>query len=243
MRSAILFHGDDHELIKDKVRKHAQNELVAADIDALLNHGDYQEVAPTSKSYLYSMETIQRVIEESALPPFRGKCRIIVLFAADRMLPVHANALLKTLEDAPLSFHLILTTTRYNDILKTILSRVQKEHVDGVSESIDFVPYVEQAWACLEQSFYESFIKEIEGLEKLIIDPIEEAEKNFRLFLEAYLLVYSKKGMKGSIFVANIDQVQRQISEALKDQAVNIRIKHILENLFLGTQLQSYNIR
>jgi hypothetical protein len=243
MKSALLFHGNDHDIIVKKMHEHAAEVLGLDSPEGLLNHGDYQEVKPTSKSYLYSMETIQRVVEESALPPYRGKVRIIALLSADRMLPVHANALLKTLEDAPLSFHLILTTTRYDDILKTILSRVQKEHVEGESEHHDFSDAITQTMACLQQNFFESFTKEIEALEKLIIEPVEEAEKKFRLFLECYMASVLKSLGSNHFYVANAELLESQISCALRDFAGNIRVKHVLENLFLETQQQSYSIR
>ncbi|MCH9621932.1 MAG: hypothetical protein S4CHLAM20_13630 [Chlamydiia bacterium] len=241
MKSALLFHGDDHDSILSKMRAHACEVLGVESIDSLMNHGDYQEVKPTSKSYLYSMETILKVVEESALPPYRGDTRIIALFAVDRMLPVHANALLKTLEDAPLSFHLLLTTTRYDDILKTILSRVQKLHVESVVQAHDFSEVILQTQACLQQSFFESFIKEIDSLEKVIIDPVEDAEKKLRFFLESYLKVMVKPFEGHHLYAANAKIIESQISYALKDFATNIRVKHILENLFLETQQQCYS--
>jgi len=241
MKSAILFHGDDHAGIVSHMRKYAAEELGVDSEEALLNHGDYQEVKPTSKSYLYSMDTIARVVEESALPPYRGDKRIISLLSVDRMLPVHANALLKTLEDAPLSFHLFLTTTRYDDILKTILSRVQKEYVETTSQAVDFSAQISSALAWLHGHFFESFLKEIEAIEKIIVDPVEEAEKKLRHFLENYLNVMMKSIPQDHLVAANASLIEKQISIALKDYASNIRVKHVLENLFLETQQQCYS--
>ena len=69
MKSALLFHGNDHDVIVEKMHAHAAEILGLDGAEGLLNHGDYQEVKPTSKSYLYSMETIKRVVEETSSPP------------------------------------------------------------------------------------------------------------------------------------------------------------------------------
>ncbi len=51
--------------------------------------------------------------------------KIIILENADRLLDAARNALLKLLEEPPSSVYLILTTTRKNAIIPTILSRVR----------------------------------------------------------------------------------------------------------------------
>jgi len=51
--------------------------------------------------------------------------KVIVLENADRLLDAARNALLKLLEEPPSSVYLILTTTRKNAIIPTILSRVR----------------------------------------------------------------------------------------------------------------------
>ncbi|MCH9811925.1 hypothetical protein K0U07_04075, partial [bacterium] len=186
MSNAILFHGEDATFVVKAMRKKAMEELGVPSEEALFSHGDYQEVMPTSKTYLYSMESIHSVVEESSLPPFRGKKRIIALLSADRMLPVHANALLKTLEDAPLSFVMYLTTTAYNDILNTILSRVQKVYVEGRADTKDYREKIRYIFALLDSACYDTFLKEIEALDKEIGEDTSLVETNLRNFLEQF---------------------------------------------------------
>lgn len=236
MSGAVLFHGSDHDSVIAAIRKRAIELLEVSSEDALLNHGDYQEVRPTSKSYLYSMETIQSVVKESALPPFRGKKRIIALFSIDRMLPVHANALLKTLEDAPENFVLILGTTRYNDIMKTILSRVQKEHVEGIGELEDYSDAISGVLEKLHNDQFDSFLKEVDDLSKKMGEDIVFTEKNLRNFLETFMKVSIAKAKKRHLVGIDAAILEKLCARSLVAFHGNIRLKLILENLFLESQ-------
>jgi len=241
MAPAVLFHGESHDCVVKQMYKEAMKALGVTTVEALFRHGDFQELKPISKSYLYAMETIHSVVEESALPPYRGNIRIIALISADRMLPVHANALLKTLEEAPLSFQLMLTTTRYNDILKTILSRVQKVFVPGTDFHEEYSSIVDGLFSSLERGFFDTFLKEIEEVEKGLVENIEYTEKKFRHFLETFITLYVKKFDAEHLYNANAKILDTSIQNALSAYQGNIRIKHVLENLFLETQQQIYS--
>lgn len=241
MTGALLFHGDDHDHVVSAMRKKAMDVLEVASLEALLCHGDYQEVAPTSKTYLYSMETIHSVVEESALPPYRAKKRIIALLAVDRMLPVHANALLKTLEDAPSNFILMLTTTVYDDIIKTILSRVQKEHVQGSKDLEDYSLQIKEMLQMVKEDKYESFFKQVESIDKLISEDNTVSEGNFRHFLELFMKVSLAEKAPAHLFAARAREVQKRARSGLNAFHANIRVKHIIENLFLENPQQLYN--
>ncbi len=241
MTGAVLFHGESHECVVKEMYETAMKALGVNTVEALFRHGDFQEVKPISKSYLYSMETIHSVVQESALPPYRGKTRIIAIVSADRMLPVHANALLKTLEEAPFSFQLMLTTTRYNDILKTILSRVQKVFVPGTDLNDDYSSIIEGLFTSLEKGFFDTFLKEIEEVEKGLIENIEHTEKKFRHFLETFMTLYVKRLTTQHLLNANTKILDQAVQKALTAYQGNIRIKHVLEYLFLETQQQMYS--
>lgn len=241
MAGAVLFHGESHDCVVKQMYEAAMKSLGVTTVEALFRHGDFQEVKPVSKSYLYSMENIHSVIQESALPPYRGKSRIIALLSVDRMLPVHANALLKTLEEAPFSFQLMLTTTRYNDILKTILSRVQKVFVPGTDALDDYTSIIDELFASLEKGFFDTFLKEIEEVEKGLIENIEHTEKKFRHFLETFMTLYVKRLTAPHLLNANTKILDQAVQKALTAYQGNIRIKHVLEYLFLETQQQMYS--
>lgn len=53
----------------------------------------------------------------------------LIIYAADSMTEAAANALLKTLEEPTQSTYLILVTSQLNQLLPTILSRCEKQHI------------------------------------------------------------------------------------------------------------------
>ncbi len=62
---------------------------------------------------------------ETNFRPHEGKARIFIVDDADRMNAQASNALLKTLEEAAPTSHLVLVTTRPANLLTTIRSRCQ----------------------------------------------------------------------------------------------------------------------
>jgi DNA polymerase-3 subunit delta' len=62
---------------------------------------------------------------DAALAPLEGKFRIFIIREIERATAPAANALLKTLEEPPPQVILLLTSTRRDQVLPTILSRCQ----------------------------------------------------------------------------------------------------------------------
>jgi|GEM_PF-3236703 len=241
MATAIIFYGEDHDSVVDSMRKHAMALLGVHSLEGLNNHGDYQEVGPTSKSCVYSMDVIHSVVAESALPPFRGEKRVIAMLSIDRMQKVHANALLKTLEDASDRFVLLLTTICYQDIIDTILSRVQKVYVPSRENYRDFKKEIENIFSLLSLKQYDLFFKEIGELDKSMKEQLEEAEKNLRLFFEDFIAVFISQKKAPHLVSFYALKIEECIHTSLESFHSNVSIKHILENLFLETQQLNYS--
>jgi DNA polymerase III gamma/tau subunit len=98
-------------------------------------HPDLYEIAPDPKSHLYSMDEIREFIQDVTLPPFEGKEKVYILHDIERMLPIHSNALLKTLEEKPSYANIILTTENLRKLLPTILSRSEVRIIPRIKES------------------------------------------------------------------------------------------------------------
>jgi len=70
-----------------------------------------------------------RVLElEANFNPYEAPARVFIVDDADLMNDAAANALLKTLEEPPVTTHIILVTSRPDVLLPTIHSRCQKIH-------------------------------------------------------------------------------------------------------------------
>ncbi|MES2121468.1 MAG: AAA family ATPase [Chlamydiota bacterium] len=107
------------------------------------NHPDIHIYHPEGKSGLHPIDSMRKLIQEVALPPFEAPVKVFIIHDAHQMLPYSSNALLKTLEEPPLDTYLILLTSALDAILPTICSRCRK---------IPFFP--------IPQQQIETFVKE-----------------------------------------------------------------------------------
>jgi DNA polymerase-3 subunit delta' len=86
-------------------------------------HPDVQTIL-AGKSTI-QIEQIRALQSDAALSPLEGRYRIFILPEIERASLPAANALLKTLEEPPPQVILLLTSTRRDQVLPTVLSRCQ----------------------------------------------------------------------------------------------------------------------
>jgi hypothetical protein len=79
----------------------------------------------------YTKEQIVEFLSEVSLTPYQGQHKVYLFHHAERMLPVHANALLKTFEEKPNHAIILLVTDNIKGILETILSRSKKIYISN----------------------------------------------------------------------------------------------------------------
>jgi DNA polymerase III delta' subunit len=89
------------------------------------NHPDVKVVAPTGKTRIINVETIETITELCAYRPFEGNWRIVLIQDVDRMNESAQNHFLKTLEEPPSKTAFVLQTAYPNRLLPTIRSRCQ----------------------------------------------------------------------------------------------------------------------
>jgi DNA polymerase-3 subunit delta' len=87
------------------------------------NHPDLHLVRPEGKSGLHAIDSLRTLISQVYEAPYEAPGKVAIIYDAERMQAPSANALLKTLEEPPLTATLILLTSQPQDILPTILSR------------------------------------------------------------------------------------------------------------------------
>lgn len=87
------------------------------------DHPDVGFVLPYNRNiYIHAIREVER---ESNFRPMEGAARVFIIEHAEGMADPSSNALLKTLEEAPPSSHIILITSRPAGLLPTIRSRCQ----------------------------------------------------------------------------------------------------------------------
>src|SRR5206468_478100 len=69
------------------------------------------------------IEQIRDLVDRAAYRPFEGRCRVVIIDAADALVPAAQNALLKTLEEPPPASIFILVTAQPDRLLPTVRSR------------------------------------------------------------------------------------------------------------------------
>jgi DNA polymerase-3 subunit delta' len=69
------------------------------------------------------IDPIRDAIDRAGYRPFEGRRRVVIVDAADALVPQAQNALLKTLEEPPSASIFILVTARPDALLPTVLSR------------------------------------------------------------------------------------------------------------------------
>lgn len=90
------------------------------------HHPDLHVFKPEGKSAIHTMESMRKLIEEVALPPYEAKVKVFIIHDAHQMLASSSNALLKTFEEPSLHSYFILLTSSLESILPTIVSRSRK---------------------------------------------------------------------------------------------------------------------
>ncbi|MDQ3020477.1 MAG: hypothetical protein M3R36_07905 [Bacteroidota bacterium] len=80
------------------------------------------------------ISSIRQIKREIYMTGKTGKKKIFVISKCDMMNPQSANSLLKILEEPPKNSILILTTSKINSLLPTIIGRCQKIKFDSISK-------------------------------------------------------------------------------------------------------------
>jgi DNA polymerase III subunit delta' len=86
-------------------------------------HRDVGFILPSGR--FITIEAVRELERESNFRPYEGAARVFIVRDADRMNEPASNALLKTLEEAPPTTHIILLSSRPASLLPTIRSRCQ----------------------------------------------------------------------------------------------------------------------
>lgn len=107
------------------------------------NHPDVSVLEPEGNAQVIKIgqsgdspnESVRGLISDAVRNPFLGRNKVFILDEAHRLHPAAANALLKILEEPPLSSKLVLVTCQPHALLSTIRSRCQLVRFAALAES------------------------------------------------------------------------------------------------------------
>jgi len=131
---------------KDDNENTVLESLEKADYESYLSEIDFKSENPYHKINLEGanfirISSIRELKNIIYLTGSENKTKVFLISDADNMNPQSANALLKVLEEPPKNSLLILTTSKLNSLLPTIVGRCQKIHFDSISKN-DLASYV-----------------------------------------------------------------------------------------------------
>ncbi len=122
--SPLIIYGSDYSAALEQANTLAKKEASPFDIFELEVEGKN-----------YTKEQIVDFLQDIALSPYQGAHKVYLFHHADKMLAVHANALLKTFEEKPEHAIIILVTDNIKGIIETVLSRCKKMYIAKTSEN------------------------------------------------------------------------------------------------------------
>ena len=203
----IIFYGQNYS---ETVAKARQSVL------GIVSQFDFNELQIEGKNYL--IEQITNFLADVDLTPYEGKYKVYLFHHADRMLPVHANALLKTLEEKPEHAIILLVTNNIKSIIETILSRCKKIYVPPTDQiaATSFEPIIKKA---LDARYNNDPYTALDLIPELEAFPLEEVT-------DTILAWHRDKGLLLKPILATIEKAHTAFDR-------HMRMKLILEYLFL----------
>lgn len=124
-------------------------------------------------------EQIEELIRKSHYKPSNDKTRVYLISQAERMNATAANKLLKLLEEPPPFVLFILTTSRFEQLLPTIVSRCQPVRFSALSAA-EMTERLRSAGAPPERlAFASTFARgNFYKAQKLLVEPAEQHLRN-----------------------------------------------------------------
>ena len=108
------------------------------------------------------ISSIRQIRREIYMTGRTGKKKLFIISECDQMNPQSANSLLKILEEPPKDSILILTTSRINSLLPTIIGRCQKIKFNNLSKE-QILSYIKSKGEMIKDSEAEFFAQLSDG--------------------------------------------------------------------------------
>jgi DNA polymerase-3 subunit delta' len=143
LKSAKLSHPDLHWVFPVITGKGSNptSDLFISDWRSLLENNPfpseedwYSHLGTTNKQGFISVNEANELSKKTILKPYEGSYRVIIIWHAEKMHGPTANKLLKLLEEPPEKTIFILLTSHAENLLATIVSRLQSLSIDPTDE-------------------------------------------------------------------------------------------------------------
>jgi len=94
----------------------------------------YSHIGTTNKQGFISVNEANELSKKTILKPYEGSYRVVIIWHSEKMHGPTANKLLKLLEEPPQKTIFILLTSQSENLLATIVSRLQSINIEPTDE-------------------------------------------------------------------------------------------------------------
>lgn len=180
-----------------------------------LPHPDITVVKPEGKLALHTAERLRDLTDEAIMPPFQSAKRVFIIIDAEKMWPVSANSLLKSLEEPVATTSFILTSCHKERILPTLISRCKVYAFAGEEEAPYANPELEKIIASRPYRDAILFFEDVRSLASQL-DALRKGEDDIPKDLTAYQkerLEKEAEGARQMVFQEEFDKVLNRIAQ------------------------------
>tara|TARA_B100001057_G_scaffold455981_1_gene502954 strand:+ start:5200 stop:6351 length:1152 start_codon:yes stop_codon:yes gene_type:complete len=143
LKSAKLSHPDLHWVFPVVTGRgsHPTSDMFLSDWREFLENNSfpseedwYSHLGTTNKQGFISVNEANELIRKTILKPYEGSYRIVIIWHSEKMHGPSANKLLKLIEEPPQKTIFILLTSQSENLLETIVSRLQSIKIGPLDE-------------------------------------------------------------------------------------------------------------
>lgn len=241
-----LAHPDVHwvfPVTTGKVKHPKSDDFISEFRDLILknpynNEGQwYAHLGTENKQGFISVTEATELTKKIALKPYEGGYKVVLIWHAEKMHTATANKLLKLLEEPPEKTIFILITPQQEQLLTTILSRLQITKVTTLSDE-EIRMFLSEKGVGLENQNQVAQLAEGNINEALrFLEGDESLEENIKYFQGWMRLSYQANILGLTNWVDEISKIGRERQKAFLQYALHMVRESLVRN-FASNELQ-----
>ena len=197
----------------------------------------YTHLGTENKQGFISVTEATKLIKKMSLKPYEGGYKIVLIWHAEKMHTATANKLLKQLEEPPEKTIFILITPHQEQLLTTIISRLQITKIGALSD-LEMRDFLADKNAGVEAQNQAAQLSEGNISEALqLLEDDEVSEENTKRFQQWMRLSYQANILGVTDWVDEISKIGRERQKAFLQYALYMLRESLVRN-FASNELQ-----
>ena len=197
----------------------------------------YTHLGTENKQGFISVAEVAELIKKISLKPYEGGYKIVLIWHAEKMHTATANKLLKQLEEPPEKTIFILLTPQQEQLLTTIMSRLQITKIGPLSD-VEMRDFLADKNIGVEAQNQAAQLSEGNISEALrLLERDEASEENIKRFQQWMRLSYQANILGVTDWVDEISKIGREQQKKFLQYALHIIRESLIHN-FASKSLQ-----